>query len=257
MGVSWTLWGLVAATGRSIADDLTVGLAYVLGGFGPALAGIIMTHRDRSAGPDLWARLFQLRRIRPGWWPVVLFLFPLTFLLAHVLVGLVEPGASVWPSFSEGPGKPVAYVLLNGLYIAVVGPLSEEPGWRGYALDRLQARYSPLVASIAVGFLWWAWHLPLLAVPGSFLFEAGTSLAFLAGYLGTVLLYSILFTWVYNHNERSVLAATVMHFSINLTTALLAPAFEVFAVATALLLVLAGIVVASARMWTPNRPVAG
>jgi membrane protease YdiL (CAAX protease family) len=42
------------------------------------------------------------------------------------------------------------------------GPLGEEPGWRGYALPRLQRRFSPLASSLILGFLWANWHLPLM-----------------------------------------------------------------------------------------------
>jgi membrane protease YdiL (CAAX protease family) len=42
------------------------------------------------------------------------------------------------------------------------GPLGEEPGWRGYALPRLQSRFSPLASSLILGFLWANWHLPLM-----------------------------------------------------------------------------------------------
>jgi hypothetical protein len=75
-----------------------------------------------------------------------------------------------------------------------------QTGWRGYALDRLQAHYSPLVASLILGVIWWELHLPLVFVQGSFLQGNGASPSFMAGYLGTVILYSTLFTWVCNHN---------------------------------------------------------
>jgi Type II CAAX prenyl endopeptidase Rce1-like len=42
------------------------------------------------------------------------------------------------------------------------GPLGEESGWRGYALPRLQRRFSPLASFLILGFIWANWHLPLM-----------------------------------------------------------------------------------------------
>jgi membrane protease YdiL (CAAX protease family) len=44
------------------------------------------------------------------------------------------------------------------------GPMFEEPGWRGYALPRLQERFRPWVSALVLGFLWANWHLPLFVV---------------------------------------------------------------------------------------------
>jgi membrane protease YdiL (CAAX protease family) len=44
----------------------------------------------------------------------------------------------------------------------VGGPLGEEPGWRGYALPRLQRWFDPVTSSLVLGFLWANWHLPLI-----------------------------------------------------------------------------------------------
>jgi hypothetical protein len=46
------------------------------------------------------------------------------------------------------------------------GPLGEEPGWRGYALPRLQTGLGPVRSSLVLGLLWTGWHLPLFLYPG-------------------------------------------------------------------------------------------
>ncbi|NLN86173.1 MAG: CPBP family intramembrane metalloprotease [Syntrophomonadaceae bacterium] len=45
------------------------------------------------------------------------------------------------------------------------GPVLEEFGWRGYALPKLQAKYSPLKSSLILGFMWAVWHCPQFLVP--------------------------------------------------------------------------------------------
>jgi hypothetical protein len=40
---------------------------------------------------------------------------------------------------------------------------SEEPGWRGFALPRLQKLHSPLGASLILATAWGGWHLPLVS----------------------------------------------------------------------------------------------
>jgi membrane protease YdiL (CAAX protease family) len=248
-GISWLLWSLVALTGLDINQNLTVGLAYVLGGFGPAIAGIILAQRDPASWSDFWPRSLQIRRIRPKWWVVILLLYPATLMLAYLIGAFTSSGAANLAPSDNVVGRSPAFILLTLLFIVILGPVSEEPGWRGYALDRLQARYSPLVASLILGAIWWAWHLPLLFVQGSFLQGSGASPVFLTGYLGTVILYSILFTWVYNHTERSILASIIFHFSINLTTGILAPPYEVFMVTTFLLIVIAAVVTVRWKLW--------
>ena len=46
------------------------------------------------------------------------------------------------------------------------GPLGEEPGWRGYAIPRVEAHVGPLWASVLLALLWAGWHLPLFLIPG-------------------------------------------------------------------------------------------
>lgn len=220
-GISWTCWFFVALTGRNIFTDLEVGIVATLGGFGPAIAGIIMVYRtnDQAFIRDYWQRVFNLRRIGAIWFLPILFLYPATVLLTFLLTG-IELDASPLMEMLRNPGVLVTTVIF--------GPFSEELGWRDYALDWLQARYSAFVSSVILGVIWWAWHLPLLAVAGSFLYENGHDPVFLMGYLYVVIIYSVLFTWVYNNNARSVLAIILLHFSINLTSRIFVMPAEIF-----------------------------
>jgi membrane protease YdiL (CAAX protease family) len=100
-------------------------------------------------------------------------------------------------------------VLNFVVFVLIVG---EELGWRGYALPKLLAERSVLAASLILGALWGAWHLPTFFVPGA----PQYGLPFSAFVLLTMA-YSVLFTWVYLHTRGSVLIAALLHGAINLS----------------------------------------
>jgi membrane protease YdiL (CAAX protease family) len=85
------------------------------------------------------------------------------------------------------------------------GPLGEEPAWRGLALARVAERRPMLQASLAVGVVWFAWHLPLLlARPGEVL----------PGAIGIVSA-SVVFGWLYQRSSGVVLLPLLMHTAQN------------------------------------------
>jgi uncharacterized protein len=246
--ISWILWYLIGLTGIDINQNLVIGLAYVVGGFGPSLAGIYLAAKRKTTLAEFWNRVFGIKRIRPLFLLVILLLYPATIFLAYLIAGVlfpVLPGLSL--SGLEGMSWPM--IILTVLSILIIGPVSEELGWRGFALEAMQKKISPLAASLLIGVAWFAWHLPLINVVGSYLYNVQPTWEFIGGYLGTVLLYSILFTWVYNQNRRSILAVILMHFSINLTIPLLEPPYEVMMVTTFLLIVIAVVVLIKEKMW--------
>jgi len=101
----------------------------------------------------------------------------------------------------------IFYILFLG------GPLQEEFGWRGYALDRLQEKYNALVSSVMLGFIWGLWHLPLFFMPRQEMYYNVPILGFI---LGTIF-FSIIFTWIYNNTSRSILAVLLLHTTGNLS----------------------------------------
>ena len=182
-------------------------LLYTLG-FGPLVAALLVTWTTAGRGgiAELWARITKWR-VEPRWYLIV-FLLPVALaalsLAAGVLFGGLRPG-------SYSPLLPVAYLVPFFLYMLVFTGLAEEPGWRGFALPRLQARYSAARSSWILGALWGVWHFPSIAyynlangVP------APALVPILAGLVLGIVGWTMVNTWVYNGTE-SVFLMIVLH----------------------------------------------
>jgi membrane protease YdiL (CAAX protease family) len=106
----------------------------------------------------------------------------------------------------------LAYLPALVLQMITTG-VAEEPGWRDFALPRLQRRYGPLVGTLILGPLWGAWHLPL------FLTEWGgwpqvnwtTPVEFVA----CAIALSVVITWVFNRTGQSLPLVMLLHTSVN------------------------------------------
>jgi membrane protease YdiL (CAAX protease family) len=94
------------------------------------------------------------------------------------------------------------------LPLLIIGPLSEEIGWRGYALPRLQTRWNPLASSLIIGLVWGLWHLPLFMMIGTSQHEIGIPfISFVIGMMAN----SIFYTWLYNNTKMSLWSAILLH----------------------------------------------
>jgi hypothetical protein len=100
-----------------------------------------------------------------------------------------------WLYLPETPQHVVAMVLV---------PITEEPGWRGYALPRLQVRFGAVRASLILGVLWAAWHTMMFLFPGPSAF--GFAVAVL-----NIVAGSIVFSWLYNRTHGSLGIAMLAH----------------------------------------------
>ena len=114
---------------------------------------------------------------------------------AMVLATALLNGVTVAPAWG-------AAVLAIGLFLVnpVGGALGEEPGWRGYALPGLQARWSPLVSALVLGVPVAGWHAPLV----------------LTGQLDAISLVStaaitVVYSWLFNRAGGSALVTLVAH----------------------------------------------
>jgi uncharacterized protein len=118
----------------------------------------------------------------------------------------------------------LAPLSLLGVFVYVLflgGALGEEPGWRGFALPRLQSLHGPLLGTLILGPLWALWHLPLFLTPWNELTFFNVVVFVLA-----TTCFAIMYTWVFNNTKGSVLMAILLHASFNASvTGILAPLF--------------------------------
>jgi membrane protease YdiL (CAAX protease family) len=216
-GVSWFFWIPVAWLGRD-AYTFPATLLFYLGGVGPPLAGIILTYltQDQEGRRDYWQRLIEFKRIGVGWYVVILLTIPVLTILAILLDIVTEGSRAQFETVVRFLAQPLT-ILPFMASMLIFGPLPEELGWRGYVLDRLQAKWSALVSSLVLGTAWALWHLPLFFIEGTY--QNGLGLGTLPFWLFMVAMIpqSILMTWIYNNNRRSTLSAVLFHFAINFT----------------------------------------
>lgn len=201
IGISWGWWLVV---------DWLPGLALTMasitpGAFGPMIAAALVTW---ASGGDLrrWAGQLIHWRVGPIWYLGVIIL-PATLVVVGKGGGLFLAGAPIQisPIFQRVP----QYVPLLLLAI-LIGGGQEEPGWRGFALPRLQTKYSAATTSLLIGGVWAIWHLPLflLGVP---LNASGNFLLYSVMVIG----FSFLLTFWYNSTGGSVLLAMALHGGFN------------------------------------------
>ena len=202
-GWSWSFWFFSAL-------DYTEGSFFpivlnTVGVFGPTIAAIVVT-AWKSQLVGVRSLLAQGLRWRFDWqwYGVVLGLPPVIFglaLLLHISMGAT---ASRFLWIDNWLWEPLTFIfiLLAGVPLA----LGEELGWRGFLLPVLQSRLNALWASVCVGVIWTFWHLPLFFIPDQIQHQLPFPL-----YILHVVALAIIFTWVYNSTQGSVLSATILH----------------------------------------------
>jgi membrane protease YdiL (CAAX protease family) len=168
-------------------------------GFGPFLAALVVLAltSGKSGIVGLLRRMVRWR-MAPVWYAVALLL-PVAIALAAAAFNVML-GAQAPSSVELGGWTGLFSTFFILLLIPGLGGTWEEPGWRGYALPRLQVGLSALLASLILGVLWAFWHLPLMVVGE----VPRSDIVF-------VISWTVVFTWLFNNTRGSVLLAMLMH----------------------------------------------
>lgn len=213
---SWIAWGILYAINRNIISHTTYNtLSYLLfeiGAFMPSIMAIILTaFFYGSNGIKGLLKKLIIWRANPLFYVFVLF-YSLAYYIIPIWICNIT-GSSYKLSISVN----FYNVLINFLLIMLLGgPLEEELGWRGFLLPKLQSKLNSVYSSIFVGIFWACWHLPLFFIRGTS--QYGSSFSF---FIIFCIAISILFTWVYNRTNGSLLFPILFHTSVNVTGTLL------------------------------------
>lgn len=198
-------WGPLAFTqtmAANISGDIGPWWAvilFIIGGFTPSVIAILLVlFKEGKKGLK---NFFKEIKFKIGF-RSYLFCFTVVILSVLGIIGITNiltidvPLNSLYKNW------------VNILPLLFLGPISEEFGWRGYALKRLLKHWSGFKASLILGIIWSFWHLPLFFIPGT---SQNTWNYTFLGFLIGVTFSSVFYTVVYIKTNGSIWSAIVMH----------------------------------------------
>jgi membrane protease YdiL (CAAX protease family) len=196
--LTWGLGGLGLLIGVWWPDTRALSTSsplYYLAAYAVSLSGIALTWRY-GGGAGLRRLVDRLTPWRSslGW-----YLVAMAGYAAITAVALTAGGA-------PAPSWPAVGAILLTSAIRDPGPIGEEFGWRGFALPQLLERLSPAEATMRLGLLHTAWHLPLFFIPG--MPQAGLSFPLFT--IGVMAL-AVFTTAIYLRTGANLLLAILVH----------------------------------------------
>ena len=192
---------------------------FYFGGGAPSVVALFLVFftYPKEKIKDYFRRCFSFKYM--GWkWPLIticVFLV-ITIISLFIGVGLLKYDIPTMDFMHAIIDNPIMLLLV--LLISLIsGPLNEEFGWRGYALDKLLLRFGFLEASLILGFIWGIWHLPWYFTPGQAQYNLLQDSVFHAiMFIPSVMMLSSWVTFVYIKTKRSILAGALVHMFSNL-----------------------------------------
>ncbi len=202
---------------------------------------MIATSQNFDLKRDFINRLSNPGLIQLKTLPVFILIMPLSVLMS--IVFSLPFGGSISQfqiaeefSFSSG--------FIPVLLLLILTASFEELGWRGYAFDSLQSRYNLFTASIMFGILWSLWHFPLIFVNNSYQYKIfHENIWFVMNFYVGIIPMGVIISWLCIKNKKSVMAAILFHFIVNMSQELLAITQTTKCIETLVLAVVAAVIV--------------
>ena len=209
---TWLYWSLfifqiiklppgIGTPNVNLKDILIYAPIVVFSPYGPTFAAFILTYliEGKEATQTLWRKCwnknvpYKWLLITFLWYPAINLLYRL---LSAIIYNIPQP---------QLPSNPLI-ILIPFIASIINGGLSEEVGWRGYALPRLQSRFNATQSSLILGFMEGLWHVPLVFWIGDPRYGMSITLLIIWQMIATF--YR---TWIYNNTNGSIFTAIMFH----------------------------------------------
>jgi membrane protease YdiL (CAAX protease family) len=213
-------------------------------------AWVVWSIFSRRLGVRALLQTLAAWRVSPIWYGAALLL---PVVISAAGIALMTLLGQPLPTFPRTEPMRELLPLLVTTFVATLlygGPLGEEAGWRGFALPRLQALHSPLVASLLLSVVWGLWHVPL-HLQGVYhgIFPDGLPGILLR--IVTTVPTTVLFTWFFNRTKGNLWLVVLLHTAVNNTAGFWLPVTPGVYAAMAILTVT---LIITDRMWRLRAP---
>ncbi|MDW7694340.1 CPBP family intramembrane glutamic endopeptidase [Flammeovirgaceae bacterium SG7u.111] len=188
-----------------------ISFAYVIT---PFLVALFLATFNTTEGikKDFRDRIVDIKRINRGWLLLVLLFHPTVVFLTYGL----SAGFGLAPIDWECIKLSVSQNLLMYLVFMIFPSIFEQAAWRGFALDRMQLKWTALQASLLTALFHIVWCLPLF-FEGNVMASIGLFTPRFFAWVIQMLALSVVYTVIYNNNQRSILITILFHVLFNIT----------------------------------------
>ena len=165
----------------------------------PAMAALILIYKEsgRDGVVALLKRIYDIRNIKSRiWYLPILLIYPSIGFLDYVIQRL---------SGISFPTLHFSLPIFLGYSTIFFLTYWEELGLTGFAIDRLQQRYSALASGIFIGLIQAGYHIPSFIISGYY------SAWWIFWHALYIVAGRVLFTLVYNNSGKSLFSMALMH----------------------------------------------
>jgi CAAX protease family protein len=232
--ISWAIGIPLALAKQGVIQPIFPAWFHYLVAYGPMLSALIVTGatQGQQGLKELWGRVTKWQ-VGVMWWLAALSPLIVGLIIVLVMNVLTDDKISLSDLGVVNFLPPLGIGALF-LWILTFG-IGEEIGWRGYALPRLQQNHNALSATMILASFWALWHLPQFF----YLFDPSFAIGWLIG----IFTGAVVFTWLVNSTEGSILLAAVFHGCFNYISASSAGNGLLAAVVSAMVMIWAVVVI--------------